>query len=85
MNQTLDMIPCCVNDCTIVRDFDSPELQHLNGAHRTYCPQCTESYRLPSGPNGAQGKFRKFVYYFPLAYYYRDLFANLDLVLPSYS
>jgi hypothetical protein len=84
IDQTMEMIPCCVNDCTLVYDYKSPELQHLDSAHQTYCPRCTELYRLPEGPDGKEGTWRKLVYYFPLVFYYRDLFANLELV-PQYS
>jgi hypothetical protein len=64
----------CVNGCILYYDPIDEELAGHCHSHRTRCPRCNEPRDLPNG------KPRRVVFYFPLRYYFRDLFARPDLV-----
>jgi hypothetical protein len=87
---TLELIDVCVNDCMMYHDCEHPTLRaikdaegiplYYNNEQREFCRHCTEVRRLPPTKEGEKGKPRKTLYYFPLAAYFRDLYARPELV-----
>jgi hypothetical protein len=87
---TLERIDCCVNDCMLYYDCKHPTLRaikdqrgtplYYNNEKRSFCRHCKQLRRLPATKAGEEGKARKTLYYFPLAAYFRDLYARPDLV-----
>lgn len=65
---------CCVQDCVLFYDCESPELTDYKHSHRVVCPYCGSDRYLPDG-NPA-----KTVYYLPFGNYVRDLYKRADVV-----
>ena len=78
IDKTVLQIDVCINDCVAFYDANCEELAYYKYKDLQSCPKCGED-RFIYNPSGNKMP-KKFFFYFPCRYYFRDLFNMPDLV-----